>query len=132
MKTSLIMLAVITGSTGLALGQARAQDAGPPLPPPPASVAPGAPTTAAPSAEALTSRAARAEERINAGVESGALTPTEAHRALEELANIRTQSTELATRDGGLNDTDRQFINDRLSQLHRGISWLKNNEAYSW
>jgi hypothetical protein len=100
--------------------------------PPPASQQPGAPTTAAPDAAALHTREARAEERINAGVESGALTPGEAHRALEELANIRTQEQELATRDGGLNDTDRQFINDRLTQLHRGITWLKDNDAYVW
>jgi hypothetical protein len=131
MKTSTILALAGAASLTLLAGQAaRAQDAA--MPPPPASEAPGAPTTAAPSAEALTARAARAEERINAGVDTGVLTKSEAHRALEELANIRTQSNELATRDGGLNDTDRQHINDRLSQLHRGISWLKNNEAYSW
>lgn len=132
MKTRSITVAA-AGAASLALlsGQAvRAQEA--PAPPPPASQAPNAPTTEAPSADALHTRQARAEERINAGVESGALTAGEAHRALEELANIRTQENELATRDGGLNDTDRQFINDRLSQLHRGISWLKDNAAYNW
>lgn len=131
MKTVLITVAAAAAaSLALAAGQtAAAQE---PAPPPPASQQPNAPTTEAPDANALHARQARAEERINAGVESGALTPGEAHRALEELANIRTQEQELATRDGGLNDTDRQFINDRLSQLHRGISWLKNNGAYSW
>jgi hypothetical protein len=130
MQTKLITVAAAAGAASLFLmsGQVvRAQ-----APAPPASQQPGAPTTAAPDTAALHAREARAEERINAGVESGALTAGEAHRALEELANIRTQEKELATRDGGLNDTDRQFINDRLSQLHRGISWLKDNEAYVW
>jgi hypothetical protein len=130
MQTTLITVAAAAAS--LALMDSPAVRAQEPAPPPPASQQPNAPTTSAPGAEALHSREARAEERINAGVESGALTPGEAHRALEELANIRTQEQELATRDGGLNDTDRQFINDRLSQLHRGISWLKDNAAYSW
>jgi hypothetical protein len=131
MKTSLMTTAAAVASLALATGPAaRAQEPAPP--PPPASQQSGAPTTEAPDADALHARQARAEERINAGVESGALTAGEAHRALEELANIRTQEQELATRDGGLNDTDRQFINDRLSQLHRGISWLKDNQAYSW
>jgi hypothetical protein len=102
-----------------------------PRPCPPSQQA-GAPTTAAPPADALHARAAHAEDRINAGLQAGDLSPVNAHKALEELANIRTQENELATRDGGLNDTDRQFINDRLSQLHRGITWLKNNEAYGW
>lgn len=128
MKTTLMTAAAASLALcgGLA---ARAQE---PAPPPPASQQPNAPTTEAPTADALHTREARAEERINAGVDTGALTPGEAHRALEELANIKTQEQELATRDGGLNDTDRQFINDRLSQLHRGITWLKNNAAYSW
>lgn len=128
MKTALITVAAAAASFALA----GAPAAGAQEPPPPASMQPGAPTTDAPDAQALHAREARAEERINAGVDTGALTPGEAHRALEELANIRTQETELATRDGGLNATDRQFINDRLSQLHRGISWLKNNDAYAW
>jgi hypothetical protein len=131
MQTTLITVAAATAAS-LALFGGQAVRAQEPAPPPPASQQPGAPTTAAPDAAALHAREARAEERINAGVESGALTPAEAHRALEELANIRTQEQELATRDGGLNDTDRQFINDRLTQLHRGISWLKNNDAYVW
>lgn len=130
MKTIMITVAAAAAASLALTGHpARAQE---PAPPPPASQQPNAPTTEAPDANALHARQARAEERINAGVESGALTAGEAHRALEELANIRTQEQELATRDGGLNDTDRQFINDRLSQLHRGISWLKNNQAYAW
>lgn len=130
MKTILITVAAAAAASLALTGHAaRAQE---PAPPPPASQQPNAPTTEAPNADALHARQARAEERINAGVETGALTGGEAHRALEELANIRTQEQELATRDGGLNDTDRQFINDRLSQLHRGISWLKNNQAYNW
>ena len=131
MQTKLITVAAAAGAASLLLMSGQAVRAQAPLPPP-ASQQPGAPTTSAPDADALHTREARAEERINAGVESGALTGAEAHRALEELANIRTQETELATRDGGLNATDRQFINDRLSQLHRGISWLKSNEAYAW
>jgi polyhydroxyalkanoate synthesis regulator phasin len=128
MKTSALLVAATAASLALFAGQAVcAQQA-----PPPASMAPGAPTTAAPGADVLNSRAARAEERINAGVEAGDLNRTEAHRALEELANIRTQENELATRDGGLNDTDRQAINERLTQLHRHITWLKNNDAYVW
>ena len=51
---------------------------------------------------------------------------------LEELANIKTQSTELATRDGGLTPTSRQFINDRLNTLSRQIHWAKTNDAYRW
>ncbi|HEY4031349.1 MAG TPA: hypothetical protein VGM25_13445 [Caulobacteraceae bacterium] len=130
MKAAILLAAA--ASLGLAAAASAQQaDMVAPLPPPPSQQA-GAPSTAAPSPDALHARAAHAEERINAGLQSGDLTPGEGHRALEDLANIRTQENELATRDGGLNDTDRQFINDRLSQLHRGITWLKNNAAYAW
>ena len=99
----------------------------------PASVAPGAPNAdAVPSADQIDARMAHAEDRINAGASDGSLTGLEAHRVLEELANIKTQSNELASRDGSLTPTDRQFINDRLNTLSRQIRWARNNAADRW
>ena len=104
-----------------------------PADPVPASLASGAPSAdAVPTAEQIDARMAHTEERINAGAADGSLTGVEAHRVLEELANIKTQSTELATRDGGLTPTSRQFINDRLNTLSRQIHWAKTNDAYRW
>jgi hypothetical protein len=37
------------------------------------------------------------------------------------LNNIRVQETELASRDGGLNATDRDFIEARLTQLEKNL-----------
>jgi hypothetical protein len=74
----------------------------------------------------------RAEQRINNGAADGSLTRAEAHRVLEELANIKTQSAELVTRDGSLTSTDAQFINDRLNTLSRQIHWARTNDANRW
>lgn len=99
----------------------------------PASVAPGAPSAdAVPTQEQITARMDRAEERINRGADDGSLTHGEAHRVLEQLANIKTQTNELVTRDGALTPTDAQFINDRLNTLSHEIHWAKNNDVYRW
>ncbi|MGA0599779.1 hypothetical protein ACO2Q3_03645 [Caulobacter sp. KR2-114] len=127
-KTLTIVLALACGA-GLALTapHARAQDQIP------ASVAPGAPSPdAVPTQDQITERMDRAEHRINTGVDDGSLTRAEAHRVLEQLANIKTQTNELVTRDGSLTPTDAQFINDRLNTLSHQIHWAKNNDSYRW
>ena len=127
-KALMLVLALTCAST-LALNAtaARAQDETP------ASMAPHAPSAdAVPTADQITARMDRAEQRINNGVSDGSLTRAESHRVLEELANIKTQSNELATRDGSLTPTDCQFINDRLNTLSRQIHWAKNNDANRW
>jgi hypothetical protein len=127
-KTLTVVLALACGTTvALAAPHARAQtDA-------PASVAPGAPSAdAVPTQDQITARMDRAEERINRGAEDGSLTRAEAHRVLEQLANIKTQTNELVTRDGSLTPTDAQFINDRLNTLSHQIRWARNNDNYRW
>ncbi len=124
-----IVVVALSCGAGLALNApvADAQDA------PPASLAPSAPSPdAVPTVEEISARMDRAEQRINNGAADGSLNRVEAHRVLEELANIKTQSNELSTRDGSLTPTDRQFINDRLNTLSRQIRWARNNDANRW
>lgn len=124
-KALTVVLALACGTTmAIATPHAHAQ---------PASVAPGAPSAdAVPTQDQITARMDRAEERINRGAEDGSLTRGEAHRVLEQLANIKTQSNELVTRDGSLTPTDAQFINDRLNTLSHQIHWARNNDNYRW
>lgn len=126
-KAMTVVLALACGTTmAIATPHAQAQDT-------PASVAPGAPSAdAVPTQDQITARMDRAEERINHGAEDGSLTRGEAHRVLEQLANIKTQSNELVTRDGSLTPTDAQFINDRLNTLSHQIHWARNNDNYRW
>jgi len=127
----LVLALTFTGGMALNATVARAQDAM--SSDTPASMAPHAPSAdAVPTADQITARMDRAEQRINNGAADGSLTRAESHRVLEELANIKTQSNELATRDGSLTPTDCQFINDRLNTLSRQIHWAKTNDANRW
>jgi hypothetical protein len=123
----LVLALAVGGGMALNATTARAQDEAP------ASMAPHAPSAdAVPTADQISARMDRAEQRINSGAADGSLTRAEAHRVLEELANIKTQSNELSTRDGALTPTDCQFINDRLNTLSHHIHWAKANDADRW
>ncbi|MGC1304670.1 MAG: hypothetical protein WA840_20050 [Caulobacteraceae bacterium] len=123
------LLGALALSTALAGSAVRAQDMGAPPPPPPA----GGDLAGVPSIDVIHAREARDGARIQGAVDAGDMSPNEAHRVGEELANIRTQEAELARRDGAdLNATDRQFINDRLDQLGHSIHWIRTREADRW
>lgn len=123
------LFAAIALTTTLAAAPAFAQPDGPPPPPPPQ----GGDLATVPDIEGIHAREDRDGARIQRAIDSGDLTPGEAHRVREELANIRTQEAELARRDGPeLNATDRQFINDRLNQLGRTIHWMHSQADRSW
>jgi hypothetical protein len=127
MKTMLLGTSIAFGL--LCAAPAFAQDAGS-APPPPA----GADLAGVPSIEMIHAREDRDGMRIQNAASDGDLSPNEAHRVREELANIRTQEAELAHRDGpDMTATDRQFINDRLNQLGQSIHWIRTRaEAARW
>lgn len=125
-----LALSLAAGASVLALAAtaAFAQTEGGMAPPPAPAANPTVPTL-----DVVHARMDRDEERIAHGVQDGSLNDTEAHRVHEELVNIRTQEAELAKRDGvQLNDTDLQFINDRLDQLGHSIHWLRTRPELAW
>ena len=63
------------------------------------------------------------EDQISAGLKSGKLSRADVDRAAAELANIRTQQSELASRDNGINATDAEFLLARLRQLKASIDF---------
>ncbi len=121
------LFAVLAMTTALGAAPAFAQDA--PPPPPPS----GGDLAMVPDIDTIHTREDRDGARIQHAVDAGDMSPGEAHRVREELANIRTQEAELARRDGPeLNATDRQFINDRLNQLGHTIHWMRTEADWSW
>lgn len=123
-----LLAAAVLAATLVAL-PALAQDGPPPPAPPPQ----GGDLATVPDIDGIHAREDRDASRIQHAVDADDLSPGEAHRVREELANIRTQEAELARRDGPeLNATDRQFINDRLNQLGHTIHFMRAESDWSW
>lgn len=127
MKSSLAALALTTSILAIVpAAAALAQDAPPPVPP-------NGDIATVPSIDDIHMREQRDRLRIDNSLAAGDMSANEAHRVMEELANIRTQEAELAHRDGpDLNPTDRQFINDRLNQLGQSIHWIRVRAEDRW
>ncbi len=128
MQSPLKIIAISTTILGSALAAgAFAQDMPPPPPPT------GGDLANVPSIDIIHDREHRDAGRIQEAAAAGDMSANEAHRVVEELANIRTQEAELARRDGpDLNPTDRQFINDRLNQLGHSIQWIRVRAEDRW
>ncbi len=73
-------------------------------------------------------RIAKAERRIDRGVERGSLTRREAKRLRGELDDIRYQIDQMREDDGRLSRRERNRIHDRLDGLERRIREEKRDD----
>jgi hypothetical protein len=89
---------------------------------PPQSVTPALPQYSGVPREVL-GREARLERRIQRGGERGVVPAFHVDNLMVQLDSIRAQQDELAERDGGLNPTDRAFIESRLARLEANVTW---------
>jgi hypothetical protein len=78
---------------------------------------------------ALSQRVDWLEMRVRRGVETGALTRTEADRAGAMLREFRrTMATDLARGRGRLSDRDGQRLSARLETISQDIRWLQTHD----
>jgi len=68
-----------------------------------------------------------AHEKIDRGIQSGALTREEAHRLKAELNAVRDDEARMRA-DGRLSRHERDRLEKELDRLERHISRLKNND----
>lgn len=68
-----------------------------------------------------------AHEKIDRGIESGALTREEAHRLKGELNAVRDDEARMRA-DGRLNRHERERLDRELDRLEKHISRLKHND----
>jgi hypothetical protein len=94
-----------------------------PPPPPPQAMAPMPPQYAPDVPRDILRREARLERRIQRGGERGLVPAFHVDNLMVQLDSIRAQQDELAHRDGGLNPTDRAFIESRLGRLEANVTW---------
>ncbi len=70
------------------------------------------------------------QDRINQGRQDGSLNGREASRVQRALNGIRAAERHDRWRNGGgLNDYDRQALQDRLDRLNDQIRWLRHNDV---
>jgi hypothetical protein len=70
---------------------------------------------------------ARLQARINAGIQTGRLTPREAARLQSEMARIAQMEARLRATNGRLNFHERRMLNDRLDRLSFRINQSLND-----
>lgn len=68
-----------------------------------------------------------AHERIDRGIESGALTKHEAHKLKRELDAVRDDEARMRA-DGRLNHPERERLDRELDRLEKHIARLKHND----
>jgi hypothetical protein len=78
-------------------------------------------------ADEIEERVRHAHERIERGINSGALTREEAHRLKDELNNVRDDEARMKA-DGRLNRYEKEKLEKELDRLERHISRLKSND----
>jgi opacity protein-like surface antigen len=67
------------------------------------------------------------EQRINAGMRDGSLTPQEARRAQMELRQIRRDAMRMRRYGGSMSARDSAMLQSRLDDLSRNIRWARHN-----
>jgi septal ring factor EnvC (AmiA/AmiB activator) len=78
-------------------------------------------------AATISERVDIAQQRIEHGMRSGALTRDETHRLRDELNRVRQDEAQ-ARADGRLDRREREQLNQELTRLERHIAKLKNND----
>jgi len=68
-----------------------------------------------------------AHEKIDRGIDSGALTREEAHRLKSELNSVRDDEARMKA-DGKLSHRERERLEKELDRLERHIARLKTND----
>jgi hypothetical protein len=81
-------------------------------------------------AQSISERVERADRRIERGIQSGSLTPHEAHRLRNEFYAIRNEEARARGADGHMDHRERDRINNALDRLEQRISYLKHNDNY--
>jgi len=78
-------------------------------------------------AEGIDQRVRQANEQIERGINSGALTREEARRLKDELYSVRDDEARMKA-DGRLNRYERERLEKELDRLERHISRLKSDD----
>ena len=135
--------ALVGGLTGAVAGNAIAGARNTPCPPgyfyapPPGYAGYGAPPPPPPQAsnfwgaapQDIRQRIDWMQERVYRAVNAGLIMPDQARRSYDELRKIRDSAHDLWVRDGGLNPSDRDYIQARLNYIGHQLHWMKRVDA---